>query len=79
MLVYLRIAIATQIVSFVTSQASYIECVPGDLNVIVSAPHGGYSEPTTIPDRTAGCLVNGKCVWDHVCGTPDHSAYVDQH
>ena len=61
----------TLLLPLVTSQATYVECVPGDLNVIVSAPHGGYEEPDTIRDRTAGCFVDGECVWDHDCGTPD--------
>jgi len=33
----------------------YVEYVPGDTNLIVSIPHGGYLKPSSIPDRTPGC------------------------
>lgn len=29
----------------------YVEYIPGNLPVIISAPHGGYVEPAAIPDR----------------------------
>jgi len=32
----------------------YIEWIPGDLPIVVSAPHGGTIRPTEIPDRTVG-------------------------
>ena len=51
--------------------ASYIECHPGDLNVIIAAPHGGYEDPDEIPDRDAGCYIDGDCVWSHDCGEKD--------
>lgn len=36
---------------------NYIEYHAGDLPIIVSAPHGGYLEPATIPDRScSGCV-----------------------
>jgi hypothetical protein len=34
--------------------SSYVEYIPGDLPIIVSAPHGGALEPASIPDRTVG-------------------------
>ena len=35
----------------------YVEYIPGTLPVILSVPHGGYEEPTDIPDRNCpGCL-----------------------
>lgn len=37
--------------------SSYIEYIAGDLPIIISAPHGGYLEPTAIPDRNcSGCV-----------------------
>lgn len=38
----------------------YIEYHAGDLPIIVSAPHGGYLEPATIPDRSCSGCVTGR-------------------
>lgn len=35
---------------------SYIEWIPGDLPIVISAPHGGTMLPSEIPDRTSGTL-----------------------
>ncbi|CAN5871120.1 hypothetical protein BH23GEM9_BH23GEM9_28680 [soil metagenome] len=35
---------------------AYVEMIPGDLPVIISAPHGGLLEPTTMPDRTGSSI-----------------------
>jgi hypothetical protein len=45
----------------------------GDLNVILGAPHGGGQTPSNIPDRDAGCLVSGECVYSHSCGNKNPS------
>ena len=34
------------------SPTGYVEFIPGDTNVILTAPHGGYLEPEYIPNRT---------------------------
>ena len=51
-------------------ETGYIECIPGTLNVILAAPHGGYEEPDNIPDRIPGCFneTNGECLWMYNCG-----------
>ena len=35
---------------------SYIEYQPGELPIVISAPHGGRERPEEIPDRTKGVL-----------------------
>lgn len=36
---------------------SYVEYIPGELPVVISAPHGGALEPQEIPNRTWGTTV----------------------
>lgn len=36
---------------------SYVEYIPGELPVVISAPHGGSLEPQEIPNRTYGTTV----------------------
>jgi len=33
----------------------FVEYTPGDMNLIISIPHGGYLKPNAIPDRTKSC------------------------
>ncbi|XP_014668398.1 PREDICTED: uncharacterized protein LOC106809727 [Priapulus caudatus] len=51
----------------------WIEYIPGNITLILGAPHGGTEQPTSIPVRDAGCYINGKCVYRHDCGTKDFS------
>ena len=52
--------------------SQYIDCLPGDLNVILASPHGGYEEPEVIPNRPrAGCFRDGQCVYEYDCGYLD--------
>lgn len=55
------------------SRKRYIKYVPGSLNVIITVSHGGDLRPSSIPDREAGCFINGQCVYRHNCGTPDEN------
>lgn len=55
----------------------YTKYEHGDMNIIITAPHGGYKRPSTQdnlniwPDRARyGCKdAFGRCVWMHDCGT----------
>jgi hypothetical protein len=40
-----------------TGRQGYVEYIPGDLPLVISAPHGGDMAPAEIPDRTWGTLV----------------------
>jgi len=41
--------------------------------LILSAPHGGYLSPPSIPDRDAGCWIaaDDQCEYTHTCGAKD--------
>lgn len=62
-----------QLVKSVSNGTGYVECNQGTLNVILAAPHGGYDQPASVPDRDAGCYIGGMCAWNHTCGTKDTS------
>ena len=49
---------------------------PGNMSLILTAPHGGLESPSDIPDRDYGCYRNGNCVWSHDCGTKDRTRWV---
>lgn len=37
-------------------ERNYIECLPGDLPLVISAPHGGREDPEEIPQREKGVV-----------------------
>ena len=51
----------------------YTKYEHGDMNIIITAPHGGFKRPSTQanlanwPDRANGCK-DGTCIWTHGCG-----------
>ncbi|PAA92266.1 hypothetical protein BOX15_Mlig020394g2 [Macrostomum lignano] len=47
----------------------WIEYTPGDCNLIISSPHGGWLRPAEIEDRTHGCLAADgvTCRWEKSC------------
>src|SRR5262245_41938442 len=40
-----------------TSPSGYIKYWPGELPIVISAPHGGTRKPDDMPDRTYGVTV----------------------
>ncbi|XP_013394497.1 uncharacterized protein LOC106161963 [Lingula anatina] len=57
--------------SGISGTNGYVEYFPGtpDSQVIITAAHGGYLKPSSIPDRTKGCLSGSTCIWTHTCGS----------
>ena len=47
------------------SPHNYIEYQEGNMNLILSAPHGGKMTPKSIPNRHAGTVVDGKIHYGH--------------
>ncbi len=60
-------------VVYSTHPPPYIEYRPGELNIILTCPHGGHIRPSTIPDRTTGCWRNKECYYVHGCQVQDYS------
>ncbi|XP_019405343.1 PREDICTED: uncharacterized protein LOC109319943 [Crocodylus porosus] len=48
---------------------NYTEYQLGNMNIIISVPHGGAMEPEDIPDRDAGCwnANSSSCIFSHDC------------
>ena len=57
-----------------TGFKDYTKYEHGNMNIIITAPHGGFKRPSTQenldiwPDRANGCIKDGECVWTHDCG-----------
>ncbi|MGH7554678.1 MAG: hypothetical protein ACREMQ_16875, partial [Longimicrobiales bacterium] len=47
-------AVAPQISATYRGRNGYIDYRPGDLPIVITAPHGGLMQPAEIPDRTQG-------------------------
>ena len=42
-----------------------MQYIPGNINIIITVPHGGDLQPDDIPDRIYGCPVTEDCEFDH--------------
>lgn len=49
----------------------FTEYQVGNMNLILSVPHGGSMEPKDIPDREAGCwdAKTSSCIYSHKCSS----------
>jgi len=64
----------------------YTKYEPGDMAVIITAPHGGKLKPSTQsngkswPDRKNGCKGRyGECIWTHSCGVASSDCYASRY
>ncbi|XP_053565255.1 uncharacterized protein LOC128655704 [Bombina bombina] len=50
-------------------QKKYTEYQVGNMNLIITVPHGGSIQPSEIPSRDAGCWdkVTSTCIYTHSC------------
>jgi N-formylglutamate amidohydrolase len=55
---------------------AYVEYVPGELPVVISAPHGGDLEPTEIADRIGGTTVTDT--WTRETALAVRDAFVER-
>ena len=37
------------------AKSDYVDCLPGNTNLVISAPHDGTLKPRNIPERKYGC------------------------
>ncbi|MFT4758103.1 MAG: N-formylglutamate amidohydrolase [Paraglaciecola sp.] len=56
----------------------FVEYRAGNLPIIISAPHGGSLEPSTIPDRDCTNCVYVKDAWTKTIVEGMHAAFFDQ-
>lgn len=54
----------------------YVEYLPGELPLVISAPHGGDLEPSEIPDRTYGETVTDS--WSRETAVAVRDAFVER-
>ena len=53
---------------------SYVTYIRGDTQskLIINAPHGGRKKPSEFWERTAGCWISEKCIWNNSCGAKNY-------
>lgn len=56
----------------------YIAYIAGNLPILIAAPHGGSSEPSTIPDRMCAGCVTVKDAWTRPIAEGLHDAIVEK-
>ena len=56
----------------------YVEYIPGNLPVIISAPHGGYLEPDSLPDRDCNDCVYGRDSYTQELARSVNEAFFEQ-
>lgn len=52
----------------ILDSTGYVEYIPGNLPVVISVPHGGYLEPSTIPLRNCTNCVYGRDLYTQELG-----------
>ena len=52
---------------------NYSTYYEGSSPIILLSQHGGYVQPTDIPDREPGCWNGTHCIWEHNCS--DNTPY----
>ncbi|GAB0187123.1 hypothetical protein GRJ2_001177600 [Grus japonensis] len=60
---------ATGTKEVISGHNNFTEYQVGNMNLILSVPHGGSMEPQDIPDREAGCwdAKTSSCIFSHEC------------
>ena len=72
---YLVVFVVLTCIATADGSDDYVTYMPGELPVILSAPHGGRLKPEHLPNRTVGCFREGVCDWRYNCGEQDFTRY----
>jgi len=57
--------------SMLTATSPYVTHMPGELPIILSAPHGGWEQPAGLVERDHGCSNSTQCTYTHECPIKD--------